>query len=440
MSNYLAIATVTATIARILRSEVRAVNGSAPAVTTLQPVQGSGIPDVGVNIFLYQVTPNAAVNNADLNLRRPKGDLIKRFQTGLDLNYLFTFYGDEQRLEAQLLMGSVVQTLSDYPFLTSDMFKKTLNDPMFDYLAESTLIDQTERVRFTPLPLNADEMGRIWNTMPQSNSALAIAYQATIILIEGTDPGEAPVPVRELRTYVGLGQPVLERLIHVGKQQQVPITSRSTLLLMGQNLAGSDTLIRIGNAKTRPKNLTDKQATISLPDVSGLRPGTQSLQVLHCPPIDRRLIPNRMREPDQEVESNALAIVICPSIASVLDVSVKSGFGKWFGAAMFQDESDPRQGEITLELDLAVDPEQRVLLIMNRMIPVDGPATLDSAIFRAKPRDSVTEEITFPFYDLQPGEYLMRVQVDGAESDLQVDEDSQSPTFEQLIGPKVSIS
>jgi hypothetical protein len=147
-----------------------------------------------------------------------------------------------------------------------------------------------------------------------------------------------------------------------------------------------------------------------------------------------------MREPDQEVESNALAIVICPSIASVLDVSVKSGFGKWFGAAMFQDESDPRQGEITLELDLAVDPEQRVLLIMNRMIPVDGPATLDSAIFRAKPRDSVTEEITFPFYDLQPGEYLMRVQVDGAESDLQVDEDSQSPTFEQLIGPKVSIS
>jgi hypothetical protein len=42
---------------------------------------------------------------------------------------------------------------------------------------------------------------------------------------------------------------------------------------------------------------------------------------------------------------------------------------------------------------------------------------------------------TFP-----PGSYLLRLRVDGAESQLQVDEDPTSPTFNQYIGPTVTVT
>ena len=69
------------------------------------------MPTTGVNVFLYQVTPNAAWRNADLPTRRANGDLIQRPQAALDLHYLLTFYGDESLLQPQRVLGSVVRTL-----------------------------------------------------------------------------------------------------------------------------------------------------------------------------------------------------------------------------------------------------------------------------------------------------------------------------------------
>jgi hypothetical protein len=40
---------------------------------------------------------------------------------------------------------------------------------------------------------------------------------------------------------------------------------------------------------------------------------------------------------------------------------------------------------------------------------------------------------------VRAGEYLVRVQVDGAESPLVVDGDPTSPTFNQFLGPLVTI-
>ena len=42
---------------------------------------------------------------------------------------------------------------------------------------------------------------------------------------------------------------------------------------------------------------------------------------------------------------------------------------------------------------------------------------------------------TFP-----TGDYLLRLRVDGAESPLETDTDPNSPTFNQYIGPKVTIT
>jgi hypothetical protein len=443
MSNHLAIATVTATLGRVVQAGIQSISGAAPTITTLQPIPGSGTPDVGINIFLYQVTPNSAVNNSDLNLRRPKGDLIRRAQIGLDLHYLLTFYGDEKLLEAQVLMGSAVKTLVDSPFLTSSMFRKTLADPNFSYLAESTLPEQTERVRLTPLNLKPDDMARIWNTMPQANATLSLAYEATFVLIEGDDMGDAPMPIRDRRTYVGQGQPIVERVTHAGKSQRTPVTLNSILSIIGKNLRGQDTRIRIGSATIKPQIIDDNQVNLNLSAFSsaGLKAGVQSLQVIHFPPENRQIEPHRRQEPDFSIESNAVAFILCPRIVGDLQMSGWGQSEPLPGEQPLQtNDIDPRQGDITIRLDIQVDPSQRVLLIMNRMIATGEPANLVSSIFQAKARDIPTHQVNFSCTNLHRGEYLFRVQVDGAESEFSIDTNIQSPTFDQYIGPKVFIS
>jgi Pvc16 N-terminal domain len=443
MSNHLAIATVTATLGRVVQAGIQSISGAAPTITTLQPIPGSGTPDVGINIFLYQVTPNSAVNNSDLNLRRPKGDLIRRAQMGLDLHYLLTFYGDEKRLEAQILMGSAVKTLVDNPFLTSSMFRKTLADPNFSYLAESTLPEQTERVRLTPLSLKPDDMARIWNTMPQANAMLSIAYEATFVLIEGDDMGDAPMPIRDRRTYVGQGQPIVERVTHMGRSQRTPVTMGSILSIIGKNFKGQDTRIKIGGTTIRPPNISDTQINLNLSafNAAGLKAGVQSLQIIHFPPENRQIETHRRQEPDFSIESNAIAFVLCPKIVGEAQLSGWEQSEPLPGEQRLQaSDIDPRQGDITIELDIQVEPSQRVLLIMNRVIVTGEPANLVSSIFQAKVHDIPTQTVTFPCTNLQPGEYLFRVQVDGAESEFSIDTNVQSSTFDQYIGPKIFIS
>src|SRR5215208_4441545 len=131
MSNYLAIATVTATLSRALTAAVGAdVPGAA--VTTLRPDDSTnGTPDTGVNVYLYQVTPNATWRNADLPTRREDGQLVQRPQVALDLQYLLSFYGNEVQLEPQRLLGSVVRTLHTRPVLTRQMIRGTVSDVIF---------------------------------------------------------------------------------------------------------------------------------------------------------------------------------------------------------------------------------------------------------------------------------------------------------------------
>jgi hypothetical protein len=78
MSNFLAIATVTATLHRTIQDAVNA-DVSGARVTTVRPNgTASGTPPLCVNIFLYQVMPNAAMRNVDLPSRDAGGALVRR--------------------------------------------------------------------------------------------------------------------------------------------------------------------------------------------------------------------------------------------------------------------------------------------------------------------------------------------------------------------------
>lgn len=422
MSNYLAIATVTATIQRILQAALQ-VDVPGVGVTTVRPgASGNGTPEIGVNLFMYQASPNPAWRNTDLHTRRPKGELIKHTQAGLNLYYLMTFYGNETELEPQRLLGSAVRTLIDQPILTSDMIEETVNHPSFSYLSGSTLADQVERVTLVPSPMTTEELSKIWSVFFQTPYTLSFAYQGSTVLIEGDKPARRMLPLRGCQFYTTPNQPVVEQVVPDSGANQ-PVTLSSSLTIRGKQLRSDQIQIRIGDAKVTPQAVNEQQIKLDLAalpesETSWLRAGVQSLQVLH--PVSKRTV----FDIDRAIGSNVMAIVLCPTITNIVLANVQP------------IEDHLHCGEVTIQVNLLVGKEQRVFLLLNQLTS-HSPAAY---IFKAKSRDADMRAIEFSIQDVKAGVYLVRIQVDRAESPLTVDTNLGSPTFEQYSGPTIEIS
>jgi hypothetical protein len=434
MSNDLAVATVTATLSEQLRLAVEAdVSGAGISMT--RPDQLESITTPGVNIFLYQVTPNPAYRNDDLPTRRSDGTVVERPQVALDLHYLLTFYGDEASLEPQRVLGSVVRTLHARPLLTRRAIRDTIdNVTSFPYLQGSDLAEQIERVKFTPISLNLEELSKLWSVFFQTAYRLSVAYIGNLVLIDANDNPQQALPVQNRNVYVRpFRQPVIEKLSTIEGDNE-PITSSSTLVIEGRRLRGDITRVRIGEAVYEPDRENLGNTRISL-DLSSATPvhgaqqaGLQGLQVIH------RLMMGTPETEHEGVESNVEAIVLRPSIhqtgPGVFDYSIQ----------LSAPQTDP-DGTVfrTMTIRLAPDigTRQRAVLILNEFNSSDP----DGYSFLANTRTAVSNEVTFsiPENAVNSGDYLVRVQVDGAQSLLQRDTNAVSPTFNQYIRPRFSM-
>jgi len=198
MSNYLAIATVTATLRFVLANALVAENfGANVDVTTLRPdIVESDPLKAGVNIYLYQATPNANARGHDLPTRTPDGHtLMHRPQAALDLHYLLSFYGDDSQLLPQRLLGTVVRTLHATPGLTASDIENTIRETPF--LQGSDLAFAIDRVRFTPAPLSLEDLSKLWSVFYQAKYILSAAYQASVVLITAHGSPVVAPPVKQ---------------------------------------------------------------------------------------------------------------------------------------------------------------------------------------------------------------------------------------------------
>ncbi len=419
MSNYLAIATVTATLQRILQAAVQEDVYGARVTTARPNTLDGGAPETGVNIYLYLVTPNEAYRGSDIHNRRPKGELTKRSQAALDFQYLLSFYGNDTELEPQRLLGSVVRTLQDVFTITPQMISETLADPTLSFLAESDLADQMEPIRITPTEISVENLSKIWSVFFQTPYALSISYKATVVFIEGEEPGVRALPVRERRPLVmPFSQVVVERVVSQrGKLE--PIVADSTVLILGRQLYDAITVVRIGGVDIAVEAESNSQIVFPLTLVPPgvLRAGVQSLQVVHPGP---RL---HVSGPYRGIESNLAAFVLRPTISSISVSNVQAG------------GNDTRSADVTVEFNLTVNPGQLVVLILNEW-SVESPV---ACMFKASVRQEEVNELTIPVDKVKAGEYLVRVQVDGAESLLNTDTDPDSPTFNWFISPRITI-
>jgi len=260
MSNALAIATVTTALAQIVRDAVQSVLDGADVLTG----QPDSAPPAGprVRLFLYQVSPNAALRNNDLPTRSTHGDLTKRPTVALDLHYLLAFYGDERDLEPQRMLGAAVRDIHAKPVLMRQMIENAIASEPF--LAASNLAEAIEQIKFTPLPLSLEELSKIWSVFFQTSYALTIAYQASVVLIESEENAQAALPVlrrgaEDQGVDLLLGPfPILDN-IHIGAPEDAerrpriptyPAAQLGILLtLSGQNLAGEIVNIQFEHAR-----------------------------------------------------------------------------------------------------------------------------------------------------------------------------------------------
>src|SRR5215212_8560251 len=400
MSNFLAVATVTATLSRALTTAV-AADVPGATVTTLRPDDSTnGTPATGVNIYLYQVAPNAAWRNTELPTRRDDGGLIRRPRVALDLLFLISFYGSEVQLEPQRLLGSVVRMLHTRPVLTRQMIREAISDPNNAFLATSNLDEEVEQIKLTPSSLSLEELSKLWSVFFQVPYTLSVVYQASVVLIEPDAPLQEALPVRERNVYtLPFRQPTIEQIMSQAGAER-PILAGDQLILAGKQLRGEVTRVRIGGIEAEPQAVSDTQISMPLPE--NLRAGVQSVQVVQHIQIGTPPVPHR------GFESNVAAFILHPTITATAGNTQGSG-------------DDLRSADIEVEFAPNVGRSQRVVLLLNELQPPsDRPAR--AYTFSAPPRNEIdpdeTDSITIHISGVASGTYLARVQVDGAESPL----------------------
>ena len=397
MSNTLAIATVTSTLRHVLHEslsndEPDPVGGGD--VTTYRPTQLSdadtvGTSAAGLNVYLFQVTPNHAWNLSDLPTRRPDGSLSQRPLAALDLHYLLTAYGDEEALEPQRLLARGALALAATPVFT----KATIEAAIAKYGADATsflthadLADQTELVKVSPTPLSLEEISKLWGVLG-TPYLLSLAYTATVVLIEASVTPRRALPVRERAIEVRpWTRPRLDRVAVTGDG---PAVTGAEIVLTGSGLLSSNTVITFSGTRLVPDPAsTTSRLIITLPPA--IPAGVHAVQVVHLQPAD----PVAGTPERTLASSNSLPMLLLPTVGAITKTAA----------------------QVRVAVVPPITEGQRAALSFARLAggaPGDPPV-----VGTAFPpvEGAAVSQLVIPRAQLSVGTWLVRVEVDGVES------------------------
>lgn len=421
MSSELAIAAVTAVVRNLLDNamvddhvvsavgNVR-VSALAPDLIPLAPDAPSQL-----NLFLYQVTANQGWRNVGLPSRDDRGDRRTNPPLALDLHYLLTAYASRD-LHAEILLGHGMQILHESPGLSRDAIRRGLGVPNvvqpgpgnslpadLQAISTSELAEQFEAIKITPAFLSMDEMSKLWSAL-QSKYRPSAAYSVSVVLIQATRPTRAPLPVRKPLIYVTpFRAPRIDRVLSQETAAapvlaNVPIFPGHRLVLEGVQLRGEQTFVRIGATTVLPEaaTLRDSRMIVQLPP--DLPAGLLSAQVVHQ---------QFMGEPARahlSVASNLVPLALRPVISNVTASSLPM--------ALHFDVQPP------------LTSEQQAIVFLNERVPASSPIALEPAraySFQVPNRPPSSPPGPVSHLDVTvtgvpPGDYLVRMQVDGADS------------------------
>ena len=303
MSDYRAIAGVSASLRNLLRNRME-----APVDVTIAPpdVTINGVAGRRLNLYLYEVGENGSLKNQEIP-GHGHPSAYGRPPLSLNLRYLFTAHGDNETaadadLVAQQILGDAMRVLHDFAIITPNLRED--DDPTRPRILDPSLVGEFEQVKVILQPTNLEDFSKIWSALPQANFRRSVAYEVSVVQIESRRPGRFPRPVGEPpaggpRVYViPFRRPHIAD-IRVRRQGDPPGTARplpyaragDTLIIRGRYFASEATGVILGGLEIPLSPQADDRIEVLIPDgtfPSGaaipeerrLQPGPQAVEVI----------------------------------------------------------------------------------------------------------------------------------------------------------------
>jgi len=420
MSTAYAVAAVTAVLRTLLDQALKAHNvnaalGVSVNVSALPPdrVNSANAEPDQLNLFLHSVAQNPGWRNLGQPSRDSAGDRIASPPLALDLHYTLTAFGSKE-LFAEALLGHGMQALHEIPFLTrqriSDALQVNGASNAFDKaLNVSLLADQLEQIKITPAPLTTDEISKLWTAL-QGRYRPTAAYIVTVVLIDSQRSSKTALPVLSRNIQpLPFAQLALDDVVDAD-DESAPILPGSNLRLRGHGLDAAKLVLfdDIDVTATVTKTAaTEVLLTLTDPLPAGIRTGLVTARVAQPIP--------GFSNPNTGFTSNTIAFAIRPTVTATRLSVTNSTLN---GIAV-------RSGDIQLTFATAVGADQDVNLLLNEKNPPANRAA-NAYRFDAPPGNGVISPATdttatvVPYKNVVPGAYLVRAQVDGAESVLKL--------------------
>jgi Pvc16 N-terminal domain/IPT/TIG domain len=409
VSTYKSIAGVSQSLANLLGDRM-----IEPAAITLAPpdVDVDQITPPRLNIYLYHLSENAFLKNQEIPGDGHPG-AYGHPPLSLNLHYIFTAFGGQSErgadadMQAQFILGDAMRVLHDYSVISANLMQ--LKSPGRTIL-DLSLLDEFEQIKLTLQPKSLEEISKIWTALPRVNFRRSVTYEVSVVQIKSQQQRTDGLPVRERRVYaLTMRSPQIDEIfVQPPPFRGVKIAAAQegeTLRLTGHNLQTPSTAVTIDGVGAMITALQDDQIDVVVPTGS-LAIGLHSLQVVQ--PVMLRVIDGQAPVQRGGFSSNVVGFQLLPRIT---------------GPAT-------RVGPNTVSvpvLPAVKSTQERSLLLGDHGVPGVPPQPSDP------PATNILFQLPQPPNDpILPGQYLMRVRIDGAESRLELDPNNLTyvrPTF-----------
>jgi hypothetical protein len=401
MSNPLALAAATLTLQSILSGVIADPDLTDTTVTILPPDRARGNNNANqLNLFLYQVLPNAAWRNMNIPSQVALGETGNP-PLALTLHYLLTAFGRDNDTTLPFghhLLGRAMSLLYDHAVLGADEIRAATAVS----LPRSDLDRQVERVRITLQPMSLEEISKLWSGLV-TQYRLSVGYEVSVTLIESALPKRTPLPVltrgagdKGVTSQASLIPPFPAIDGIVFPNAQVSARLGDSLVLTGNNLDGTNVGVIFKHPLlAAPVEVpphaggTSTQVRVDLPSAPAAWPGgfyTVSVLVQRPGETYRR-------------STNEISLGVAPKIAVV----PSSAAGP---AITYTVTSSPD-----------VWPDQRAVLLV-------GDQEVEAQVHTAQ-----SATLTFAAQNLTAGDYFVRLRIDGVDS-LLVNRALTPPVFD----------
>jgi hypothetical protein len=343
-------------------------------------------------------------------------DLSNRLKPGetgppplaLNLYYLLTAYGqDNEDISAHRLLGKGMRILHDNAILRRADIEAAL--------ADSDLQNQVERVRITPQPLSIEEVSKLWATF-QTQYRLSAGYEVSVVLIDSSLPVKAPLPVLTRGPRSDKGDegvfvqpnltspfPTLEAV--QPPHQQPSVRLGEVLTLQGHHLDSEDerVFVRFMHPRLSRAVELEQQQTGAATEIAIALPNQPANW-----PAGFYTVAVRVKHQGKDQTTNALPFSLAPRIERM-------------------QLNPPARSRSDAILTVTCNPQvwqgQRVALLLG-----DRELLPQVELEESEPPEK-TNTLRFDVTGIPPGEYFVRLRVDGVDS-LLVDRSVTPPVFD----------